>query len=162
MADDFSPQIAGLTAGVPIVLFPVRLETRWVNSGNELRIRIFPDQIHADAHEPELTTAERDAGMIYWKAVFASPDPKKRKTTPWADLCSIFGAPRAAWIVRALTPTNVSALGKSKTPTFPAVALRTSEWGRAARATLLPKRWLVVGAAEGSRLLHVATRHQAV
>jgi hypothetical protein len=148
MADDFSPQIAALTAGVPIVLLPVRIETRWFNSGNELRIRIFPDQIHADAHEPELTTAERDAGMVYWKAVFASPDPKKRKTTPWANLCAIVGAPRAAWIVRALTPTNIAALATAKTPTFPAVTLRTSEWGRAARATLLPKRWLVVGAAE--------------
>ena len=94
MADDFSPQIAALTSGVPIVLLPVRIETRWFNSGNELRIRIFPDQIHADAHEPELTAAERDAGMVYWKAVFASPDPKKRKTTPWADLCAIVGAPR--------------------------------------------------------------------
>lgn len=145
MADDFSPQIAALTPGVPIVLLPVRIEARYFNSNTELRIRIYPDQIHADAHEPELTAAERDAGMVYWKAVFASPDPKKRKTTPWADLSAVFGAPRAAWIVRALRPTNVAQVATAKTPTFPTTTtMRTSDWGKAARAAALPKRWLVM------------------
>src|SRR4029079_6791067 len=103
MADDFSPQIAALTPGVPIVLLPVRIEARFFNAAKELRVRIFPDQIHADAHEPELTTAERDAGMAYWNSVFAVPDPANRDTKPWEDLSSIVGAQRGAWIVRALT-----------------------------------------------------------
>lgn len=146
MADDFSPQIAALIPGVPIVLLPVRLEARFFNAGKELRIRIFPDQIHADAHEPELTASERVAGIAYWNAVFASPDPARRTTTPWEDLCSIAGAQRAAWIARALTPTNIAQLGKTATtPAFPDTASRTSEWGRAARAAALPKRWLVMG-----------------
>ena len=145
MADDFSPQIAALTPGVPIVLLPVRLEARYFNSGKELRIRIFPDQIHADAHEPELTAAEREAGIAYWNAVFASPDSAKRTTAPWEDLCSVVGAQRAAWIARALKPTNVAQLGRQPTPSFPDTASRTSEWGRAARAAALPKRWLVMG-----------------
>src|SRR4029079_19446945 len=146
MADDFSPQIAALIPGVPIILLPVRLEARFFNAGKELRIRIFPDQIHADAHEPELTPSERVEGIAYWNAVFASPDPARRTTTPWEDLCSIAGAQRAAWIARALTPTNIAQLGKTATtPAFPDTASRTSEWGRAARAAALPKRWLVMG-----------------
>jgi hypothetical protein len=144
MADDFSPQIAALTPGVPIVLLPVRIEARFFNAAKELRVRIFPDQIHADAHEPELTAAERDAGIAYWSVIFASPDPKTRTTTPWADLSAAVGAPRAAWIVRALTPSNVSQLGTTKTPAFPVTPMRTSEWGKAARAVALPKRWLVM------------------
>jgi hypothetical protein len=143
MADDFSPQIAALNAGVPIVLLPVRIEARYFNGGDELRIRIYPDQIHADAHEPELTAAERDAGMAYWNAIFAAPDPKTRTTTPWIDLASSVGPERAAWIVKALTPTNPVTAGA--TPIFPAVTLRAGEWGKAARAAALPKRWLVVG-----------------
>ncbi|MEP6492957.1 MAG: hypothetical protein ABJF01_09790 [bacterium] len=145
MADDFSPQIAALIPGVPIVLLPVRIETRVFAAGNELRVRIYPDQIHADAHEPELTTAERDAGVAYWTAVFAAPDPRKRTTTPWADLSAVFGAPRAAWITRVLKPANFAQLGKTKTPTFPVTPMRTSDWAKAARAAALPKRWLVTG-----------------
>ncbi|HEY4131063.1 MAG TPA: hypothetical protein VGM50_10620, partial [Gemmatimonadaceae bacterium] len=145
MADDFSPQIAALTAGIPIVLLPVRIESRFFNGGNELRVRIYPDQIHANAHEPELTESERDAGFAYWNAVFAAPNPKKRTTTPWKSFCATVGAPRASWIVQATTPTNVASLGKTATPTFPPVTLRTGEWGRAAHAAALPKRWLVVG-----------------
>src|SRR3569833_75672 len=143
MADDFSPQIAALRAGVPIVLLPVRIEARYYNGGDELRIRIYPDQIHADAHETELTAAERDAGKAYRNAIFASPDPKTRTTSPWIDLASSVGPERAAWIVKALTPTNAVTAGAA--PTFPPVTLRTGEWGRAARAAALPKRWLVVG-----------------
>ena len=157
MADDFSPQIAALTPGVPIVLLPVRIEARFFNAGAELRVRIYPDQIHADAHEPELTAAERDAGTVYWKAIFASPDPKKRKTTPWADLSAVVGAPRAAWIVRALTPTNIAQLGKTKTPTFPVTAMRTSEWGKAARAAALPKRWVVMATDTNLEFLNAPT-----
>ena len=145
MADDFSPQIAALTAGVPIALLPVRIEARYVNNANELRIRVYPDQIHADAHERELTAAERDAGIVYWRAIFTTPDPKKRKTSPWVTLCRKIGAPRAAWVARALTPTNLAQLGTTKTPTFPTVGLKTAEWSKAARAALLPKRWLVAG-----------------
>jgi hypothetical protein len=145
MADDFAPQIAALIPGVPIVLLPVRLEARYFDSGKELRIRIFPDQIHADAHEPELTPVEREAGIAYWNAVFATPDRGTRTTNPWEGLCSVVSAQRAAWIVRALTPANVTQLGKEPTPTFPDSPSRTSEWGRAARASAMPKRWLVMG-----------------
>ncbi|HEY4302947.1 MAG TPA: hypothetical protein VGM82_00660 [Gemmatimonadaceae bacterium] len=146
MADDFSPQIAALNAGVPIVLLPVRIEARYFNGGDELRVRVYPDQIHADAHEPELTATERDAGMAYWNAIFAAPDPKTRTTTPWINLASSIGPERAAWVVETLRPSNATTpIAPGAKPTFPAVALRTSEWGKAARAAALPKRWLVVG-----------------
>ena len=38
----------------PLVLFPVRLETRFsplADGGADLRIRIYPDTIHVDTHE---------------------------------------------------------------------------------------------------------------
>ena len=42
----------------PLLLLPVRLETRFfavANGSQELRIRVFPDQIHVDSHEPALS-----------------------------------------------------------------------------------------------------------
>ena len=63
-------------------------------------MRIFPDQIHIDAHEPELTAAERDAGMAYWRERFATPDPDATRSVPWNALCDALGAGRAAWVAR--------------------------------------------------------------
>ena len=53
----------------PLALFPVRLETRFFpqqNGGSELRVRVYPDHIHIDSHEAELTQAEKTWGQHYW------------------------------------------------------------------------------------------------
>jgi hypothetical protein len=149
MPDDFSPNVAAIAGNVPIALLPVRLETRFFNNASELRIRVFPDQVHVDAHEPELTANERDAGMAYWQARFASPDPATRASSPWASLAASIGAARAAWVVRTLTPTNLAQLGQPVAPTFPPTTPRTAEWSRAARAAALPERWVVIGTRGG-------------
>ena len=126
MPDDFSPKVAAIAGTVPIALLPVRIETRFFNSATELRVRIFPDQVHVDAHEPELTATERDAGMAYWKGRFASPDPRTRSSSPWETLAASVGPARAAWIATALTPTNIAQLGQAAAPAFPTTGTRVA------------------------------------
>ena len=55
----------GTDAGLPLVLLPVRIETAFLSNasgGTDLAVRVYPDDIHVDSHEPELTAAELAAG----------------------------------------------------------------------------------------------------
>jgi hypothetical protein len=52
----------------PIALLPVRLETRFVDG--DLLVRVYPDRIHEDSHEPQLTDTERKWGQNFWAYVW--------------------------------------------------------------------------------------------
>ena len=129
---------AQMSGDLPIVLLPVRLETRFVPSRRELWVRIYPDEIVADSHEPPLLPRERDAGYAYWRSAW---DPTGEPEA-WRSLILSFPAPRAAWIVRATTPVNIANRPAGQ-PTLPDVALRESSWSRAVEARVLPERWVV-------------------
>jgi hypothetical protein len=146
-AGEFEARVSALAGSVPIALLPVRLEARFFDT--ELRVRIFPDQIHLDSHETALTTGEREAGMAYWRERFAAPDPATRTTSPWTTLCAKIGPARAAWVAHALTPVNLSQLGQPVPPVFPTTTPRPSDWSTAARAVALPERWVVIGMRDG-------------
>src|SRR5207237_1036074 len=59
--------LGSVATDIALVLFPVRIETRFVTDGNgpQLLVRIYPDEIHIDTHETALTKEEVDAGMAY-------------------------------------------------------------------------------------------------
>jgi len=151
MADPFAVSVATLAANIPIALLPVRLEARFFGA-TELRVRIFPDQIHIDAHEPLLTLAEKEAGRQYWRQRFAEPITSTRSANAWSTIVDAVGAGRASWIVRQLTPKNLSQIAPNVVPQFPDVQLQPAEWSRAAQATVLPERWMVVGQLAGKEL----------
>ena len=146
---------SNLRGDLPVALFPVRVETRFVRSFTDaqtaglkqagtaklaatgaalsaastapaaaastgspvgtLQIRIFPDEILAQTHEPELTDEEWAAGRAYWTAGDTIPS--------WAALLAQFAAPRAAWIV-------------SQTNTATRPPARAASWTRPATAIL--------------------------
>jgi hypothetical protein len=112
-----------LDARYPVTLLPVRIETRF--AGSLLKVRIFPDEIFADTHEPGLTPDERTDGTAYLAAMHAGPDPEK---DAWRQLVSRWTAPRAAFIVRAIIEGSTDS--------------RAETWSRAAQASL-PDHWVV-------------------
>ena len=57
MADDHWEEI---DAAVPLLLLPVRIETR--SDGDSLRVRIYPDDVHVDVFNEHLTDDEVLAG----------------------------------------------------------------------------------------------------
>ncbi|WP_203906144.1 hypothetical protein [Rhizocola hellebori] len=133
---------------LPLVLLPVRLETRFfplTATTTELRIRVYPDQVHLDTHEPQLTAEERDWGTRYWQADWAAAANLDARRDAWRTLADRFGAPRAAWIVRALQPTNL-AQRPAASPVFPNLTEPAPQhrWNRAPQARLLPDRWIAI------------------
>ncbi|SLM47428.1 conserved protein of unknown function [Nitrospira japonica] len=143
-----------IDADHPLALFPVRLETRFF--GTELRIRVYPDDIHIDTHEPELTTEELLWGKHFHELVWRAGGNMERTTVAWAQLADRFGAERAAYVALQLTPVNQGdrpsielspAQPFTAPPQFPSVASRPAgegqdTWTRAPRTSVLPDRWL--------------------
>ncbi|MFC9290821.1 hypothetical protein, partial [Streptomyces sp. NPDC057052] len=71
VADNAQPPVWTLATSHPLALLPVRLETRFSGPGHErLLVRIFPDTVHVDSHEPELTPDEIASGADYWRSVW--------------------------------------------------------------------------------------------
>jgi hypothetical protein len=135
----------------PLLLLPVRLETRFVpapsGSGSELLLRVYPDDVHIDTHEPELTTEEASWGKNFWDQVNSSSaggDGTQRKRQAWRQLVERFGSTRAAWIVGATDPSGGLAQGR-----------RGSAWTRAPHTLVLPDRWVAIGYREQKPLFTV-------
>ncbi|MFD1325031.1 hypothetical protein, partial [Micromonospora sonneratiae] len=133
---------SSLSTWYPVVMLPVRLETRF--AGATLKIRVYPDQIHIDTHEPGLTTEEKEAGEAYWNRLAGDPpapaaaaDPQPDEA-PWAELVRRFGQHRAGWIARVMEPDPA-------TGDFPDPQWRPAPWCEPARVRLLPSQWIAVG-----------------
>lgn len=134
---------SALRGSHPIVLLPVRLETRFDTAAATLRVRIYPDEIFADTHEPELTDSELAAGKAYWNTLWKKTVTPEDELAAWQGILRQYPAPRAAWIVEALTPTNPADRGDLPI-NLPTPPRREQSWTRPALADLLPDRWLVV------------------
>jgi hypothetical protein len=86
----------------PILLLPLRVETKFkmVDRGQELWVRVFPDEIAITTHEPILTTKEHTGGMAYWEALRAATTDEGRATA-WRTLADIFSSsPRTGVLLR--------------------------------------------------------------
>lgn len=147
---DFDKRFTGLETKIPVLMLPVRLETRFhtvVARGvheERLKIRIFPDPIFVDSHERALTKSEANAGREFWKALHATEDPAVRLQS-WRAMCTKVAPRRAGWVARR---TRRRLRG----------GLRGSDATSPARAPLLPESWIAVGYADGKIVFETPSR----
>ncbi|WP_405775996.1 hypothetical protein [Streptomyces sp. NBC_01538] len=103
-----------------------------------LLVRVFPDDIHLDAHDTELTPREEELRREFLVAVNAGRD-RIDFVRAWEHLIRAVGHRRAAWIAR------MAKLGK--------VPIVPDRIGRAPRAALLPDRWQAYATLPGGQVV---------
>ena len=95
--------IEELSDSLPFLLFPVRIETRFmtVNRKKELWVRIFPDDIAANSHEKNLTVDELKAAQNYWREMWTAAQKNDKDAREDIE--------KGAWrALAAVTRSNIS------------------------------------------------------
>ncbi|HEY2962790.1 MAG TPA: hypothetical protein VGJ37_10270, partial [Pyrinomonadaceae bacterium] len=98
--------ISQLDDSLPFLMFPARMETRFMGTGasRELWVRIYPDDIAVHTHEKELSRDDADSGVEYWiqRTIAASLENQEEREQlekgAWRALVNSHGGTRASWI----------------------------------------------------------------
>lgn len=122
---------------IPAVLLPVRVETRWFEVGSpteiELRVRIFPDELHVPDDDTP-TAQERSLAIACWQARQLDPSSDVAAAA-WQSLVASTRPGRASWLMRLFTPSA------TVPPTYPPLPPP----GQTGAVHGLPDRWFIVG-----------------
>src|SRR6266511_3933212 len=156
LAELVADPVSGLDGEHPIALLPVRIETRFerTTEPRQLLVRIYPDEVHVDSHEPQLTDAELDSARRYWERIWrAGTRNVDAERAAFVDLARAVGTPRAAWVARATRPDPANRPTTPapddqplpSLPVLPTVERSPELLTRPAQAKMLPDRWIVVG-----------------
>jgi hypothetical protein len=107
--------IARLDDGIPILMMPVRVETRFKKVpsegeevSDELWVRVFPDDCWVDGFDPELSQTELTNARRYWTSIWQAGGIEDQERGAWTVLAAAHGSGRAGWIVEAYQPANIA------------------------------------------------------
>ena len=88
----------------PILLFPLRLETRFKEA--QLWIRIYPDDCQIETFTEILTESELRDIKAFWMATWAAGGVEVQERAAWRSLAGAHGTGRASWLVGHFIPQN--------------------------------------------------------
>ncbi len=154
-----------LNDAVPIVMLPIRVETRFmsIGTGTELWLRFFPDDIAISHHDPVLTTDEFEAGKHYWTEIWRArqladeAETTARERGAWRALAGHSGGPRAAWISNQCEPSDLS-VADVKDLQFGSIVpddLALESWARAPRSNVMPDQFVVMAESVGQPIQQI-------
>jgi hypothetical protein len=106
--------LSKLDDGFPILLMPLRLETRFkevkartsIGTKQQLWIRVFPDDIAIDSFEPALSKDELRSAISYWQSIWIAANSDAGKRGAWRSLVASHGSGRGWWITQTYMPVN--------------------------------------------------------
>lgn len=111
----------------PLLLLPVRLETRFVSvtetglapgrlggiprpqrsTKQQLLVRVYPDSCLVDAFQAQLSEAELADAKLYWGERWCAAGSRERHLAAWRQLVTGHGAGRARYLIATYVPTNL-------------------------------------------------------
>jgi hypothetical protein len=148
MSDLFNPvtKIAELSDAFPILLFPLRLETRFkaIGSAHELWLRVFPDDCNIYHKEEQLSESELRNAKSFWTEIWKAGGDQTQERGAWKSLVTSHGAGRAGWIIEHYKPLNPQP-ADLRFPDDAAVPTSPTSWTKAPKAVALPDRFVAVG-----------------
>lgn len=153
---DFSDprkHLSQLNDDTPILLFPLRIETRFKTltrrgtpataaapaTRHELWVRVYPDDIAIDGFEPLLSESEVKNAATYFAAIEAAGDDEGLKRATWRSLAASHGSGRAHWIVQTYQPE-----GAAEPDT------KLQGWTQAPKTHVLPERLVLMAFNKGT------------
>jgi hypothetical protein len=158
-ASDPRPAIGRLDRGTPLLLMPLRIETRFMP--DELWVRVYPDQWAVDGFEVNLTDTEVLNASRFWASMFRAGGDDGMRRAAWRTLVAASGSGRAGWVIDQLRPLNP---GDEPVRTDPAEVIlvvagevRLDAAAKAATATYWERRWRA-GGVDGDGELETALR----
>ncbi len=141
---DPTEAIRSLDDRIPILLMPLRLETRFRRADDqapELLVRVFPDEWAGDHFEPGLSDTEVANAAAFWAGYWASAGLEHERIAAWRDLVAAHGAGRAQWIVSQYRPVDESAEPPPKAPHDVVLVIATEVLPPADQRTALATYW---------------------
>lgn len=107
---DYNPvvDIEQLDDSYPILLFPLRLETRFKKTGNQhqLWVRVYPDDCNIVKKEPHLTEDELADAKVFWAEMAKAGKIESEERGAWQVFAKSHGSNRASWIIEQYKPLN--------------------------------------------------------
>lgn len=111
---DPTRNISQLNDSHPILLFPLRIETRFKRASgdgdngdrNQLWVRVYPDDINIDTFEALPSETEANNARIYWTNIWKAGGIDAEKRAAWQSLVKSHGAGRAYWLSQLFQPMN--------------------------------------------------------
>lgn len=155
----------------PVMLFPLRLETRFKTVGGrdgqqqqqQLWVRVYPDDCLVDTFEETLSKVELHSAGLFWREYFRAAGVEEEERAAWRALVASHGSGRAAWIIKHYRPSNpLSSTDSEGDPALP-IKPQSKTAGELilvvtananltlAEQTELEKYWIAIWNAQGSQ-----------
>jgi hypothetical protein len=132
-----------LDDGFPMLLFPVRLETRFgdVDGRAQLWVRVYPDDCSIDTFEESLSDVEVANARRFWQEWWRAGGVEDDERGAWRGLVGSHGSGRAAWIVQQYVPENADDAPEKAERTHVVLVVSTETPLNAAEAAAAATFW---------------------
>lgn len=120
--------VARLSDQIPILLMPLRIETRFKRAAefggrqDELWVRVYPDDISVDSFEPLLSEDEVKRARSYWADLWQGGGVPAADRAAWRTFLGGQGSGRSHHVLQSYRPLNEAAR-PIKAPDVPTVIL---------------------------------------